>query len=85
MKIRGAVMGDRVLTAEQVEQLASLPSRDELIARLLGQMQGPISGLARVLNGPISGLARVLQAPELQGEQLGLCDLGQHEDQFLLG
>jgi large subunit ribosomal protein L10 len=62
MKIRGAVMGDRVLTAEQVEQLASLPSRDELIARLLGQMQGPISGLARVLNGPISGLARVLQA-----------------------
>ena len=62
MKIRGAVMGDRALTAQQVELLASLPSRDEMIARLLGQMQAPISGLARVLNGPISGLARVIQA-----------------------
>jgi large subunit ribosomal protein L10 len=62
MKIRGAVMGDRALTAQQVEQLANLPSRDELVARLLGQMQGPIAGLAHVLNGPVSGLARVFQA-----------------------
>ena len=31
-------------------------------AQLLGQLQGPIAGLANVLNGPISGLARVLQA-----------------------
>ena len=61
MKIRGGLMGDRVLTADEVEQLAALPSRDELIARILGRMQSPVAGLMNVLNGPISGLARVLQ------------------------
>lgn len=60
--INGAVMGDRALTAEEVQQLATLPSREVLLSRLLGQMQAPISGLVRVLNGPIAGLARVLQA-----------------------
>ena len=61
MKIRGGLMGDRVLTADEVEQLAALPSRDELIARMMGRLQSPAAGLANVLNGPISGLARVLQ------------------------
>lgn len=61
MTIQGAVMDGRALTAAQVEQLATLPSKEEIIARLLGQMQAPISGLLYVLNGPIAGLARVLQ------------------------
>ena len=61
LKIRGGVLGERALTAEEVNVLAALPPRDELLARLLGQMQAPIVGLAYVLNGPISGLARVLQ------------------------
>lgn len=62
MKIKGAVIGSRVLTATEVEYLARLPSRDELVAKLLGQMQGPIYGLAHVLNGPMLGFTRVLQA-----------------------
>ena len=49
------------LDAAQVEQLASLPGRDELVAQMLMRMQSPISGLVNVLNGPIAGLARVLQ------------------------
>jgi len=62
LSITGAVMDGRVLSPAQVEQLASLPPKDQLVAQLLGQMLGPISGLANVLNGPLSGLARVLQA-----------------------
>ena len=62
LKIRGGLMEQRLLSPADVAALANLPSRDELLARLLGQMQGPIAGLANVLNGPISGLARVLQA-----------------------
>lgn len=61
LEIRGAVLDGRVLDATQVEQLASLPSKDELVAQMLARMQSPIAGLVNVLNGPIAGLARVLQ------------------------
>ena len=61
LTIRGGVMGDRGLTAREVGTLAMLPSKEELIANLLGRLQGPVAGLVYVLNAPISGLARVLQ------------------------
>lgn len=61
LEIRGAVLEGRVLDGQQVQQLADLPSKDELVAQMLARMQSPISGLVNVLNGPISGLARVLQ------------------------
>ena len=54
-------MGDRSLSAADVGSLATLPSKDELVAMLLGQMNAPITGLVYVLNGPVAGLARVLQ------------------------
>ncbi len=61
LEIRGAVLEGRVLDPAQVQQLASLPAKDDLVALLLARMQSPVSGLVNVLNGPISGLARVLQ------------------------
>ena len=61
LTIRGAEMDGRVLDTQQVQQLASLPSRDELVALLLSRMKSPITGLVYVLNGPIGGLARVLR------------------------
>ena len=61
LEIRGAVLDGRVLDGPQVEQLASLPSKDELVAQMLSRMQSPIAGLVNVLNGPLAGLARVLQ------------------------
>ena len=61
LSIRGGVMGDRTLTAQEVDALASLPPREELIARLMAQIQSPVTGLVNVLQGPIAGLARVLQ------------------------
>lgn len=69
LSITGAVMDGRVLTPAQVEQLASLPTKDQLISLLLGQLQGPVARLANVLNGPISGLARVLQGHVSNMEQ----------------
>lgn len=61
MKVRGAVMGERVLTAEQVEALSKLPPKDVLIARLAGQLQGSVASLAYVLSAPVTGLATVLK------------------------
>jgi large subunit ribosomal protein L10 len=62
LKVRGAVMGNRILNPAEVEALGRLPSKAVLIAKLAGQLQGGISGLVYVLSAPISGLARVLQA-----------------------
>ena len=59
--IHGAVMDGEILTAGQVMNLASLPPMDELLSRLLGQMQAPITGLVNVLSAPIRGLVTVLQ------------------------
>ena len=60
LKIRGAVLGDRQLTPAEVSALAVLPSREELIARLMAQLQSPITRLAGALNAPIAGLVNVL-------------------------
>ena len=43
-----------------LKALANLPSKEVLIAQLLGLLQAPATGLCRVLNGPVSGLARCL-------------------------
>ena len=59
--IQGGELDGRALTAEDVERLAAMPGREELIATLLMRMNSPISGLVNVLNGPLAGLARVLQ------------------------
>ena len=41
MEIRGGMLGDRALSADEVRSLAQMPSREELIARLMGQLNGP--------------------------------------------
>jgi large subunit ribosomal protein L10 len=61
LKIRNGVMNGEPLSEQQVSALAALPPRDQLVAKLLGQMNAPITGLVTVLNGPIRGLAVVLQ------------------------
>ncbi len=66
--IHGAVMDGQVLSGDQVVILATLPPRDELLARLLGQMQAPITGLATVLSAPLRGLVTVLQRVSEQGD-----------------
>jgi len=62
LKIRGGLLDQRVLSASEVATLASLPPREELVAKLLGAMQGNILSLVRVLNATIAGLLGVLSA-----------------------
>jgi large subunit ribosomal protein L10 len=49
LKVFGGWMDGRLLTRDEVLEMATLPSRDELIARLLGMMKSPLSQLAIVL------------------------------------
>ncbi|MXW30550.1 MAG: 50S ribosomal protein L10 [Chloroflexi bacterium] len=68
LKVRKGVMDGALISEAQVVALAALPGRDELVAKLLGQMNAPISGLVNVLSGPTRALAIVLQR---RAEQLG--------------
>ena len=47
--IRGGAYGGKALDADGVKQLASIPSKEVLLAQLLGLMQSPVSRTARVL------------------------------------
>ena len=60
--IKGGLMDGQALNAAQVQAVASLPSREELIAKLLGTISNPLVQTVRVLNGPMSAFARAVQA-----------------------
>ena len=62
VKFQGGLLEHRFMTAVEVEQLSSLPSKPELLGKLVGSLQAPISGLVNVLVGNIRGLVNVLNA-----------------------
>jgi len=67
-KLRGGVLDGALLTAEAINSLADLPSKDVLRSQLLGVLQAPASTLARLLNEPAASLARVLKAKSEKAE-----------------
>ncbi len=60
--IRGGVIANSVMSAKDVKQLATMPSREELLAKLAGTMQAPVAKLVRTLHEVPSKLARALAA-----------------------
>jgi large subunit ribosomal protein L10 len=61
--IIGGLIGKSAIDADGVKALATMPSLDELRAKLMGVLQQPASMLARTLNEPGSKLVRQLNAP----------------------
>lgn len=60
--IRAGAMPNQVMTSKEVASLASMPSRQELLARLMGTMQAPVAKLARTLNEVPGKFVRTLAA-----------------------
>ena len=60
--ILGGAMGKTALGPDGVKALASLPSLDELRARLVGLIQAPATKIAQVITAPATKVARVVQA-----------------------
>jgi large subunit ribosomal protein L10 len=67
--ITGGAMPGQVMNAKEITALASLPSREELIAKLLGTMQAPIAKLVRTMNEVPAKFVRTLAAVKDQKEQ----------------
>lgn len=60
--IRAGALPNSVIDAKEVKALATMPSREELIAKLLGTMQAPIATFVRTLNEVPSRFVRTLAA-----------------------
>jgi large subunit ribosomal protein L10 len=68
LQIKGGILGDKLLTPEDIVALATMPSREVLLARLVGQLQAPIQALHNVLSAPLRGFLYVIQARAKQLE-----------------
>ena len=68
LEIKGGLMEGAAVTAAEVEAIASLPSREELLAQIAGAISGVARGLAVALNGVPRGLAQVTKAVADQKE-----------------
>ena len=66
--ILGGAMGKTALNADGVKALASLPSLDELRAKIVGLIQAPATKVAQLLNAPAAKVARVVQAYAAKGD-----------------
>ena len=62
MAIKFGILNGVSVSAENIEALAKLPSKEELIAKLLGTLNNPITSLCRVLNAPTRGMVVALNA-----------------------
>lgn len=71
LEIRAGVLDGALVSADEVERLATLPSREELLAKVVGGLNAPLAGMVGVLSGPIRSLAYLLQARASQLEENG--------------
>jgi len=62
LQVVGGLVDQKVFSVEEVNQLAKLPSLDELRGKIIGVLQAPAAKIAAVLNAPASQLARVVKA-----------------------
>jgi large subunit ribosomal protein L10 len=58
--IKSAFVDNAYVDKAGVKALASMPSREELVAKMLGSMQAPVSNFVGVLNNLVAGIVRVL-------------------------
>lgn len=60
--IKGGILGDKIISADEVTSLAELPPREILLAQVLGTIQGPAGGITRAIAGSIRSVLYVLKA-----------------------
>ena len=63
------VMEGKVLQPEQIEKLAKLPPREQLLAQLAGAFEAPMAALAAALEGKVQEMAGLLDALKLEREK----------------
>jgi large subunit ribosomal protein L10 len=67
--VKAGLLEGKVIGLEEVKALAALPSREELLAKMLGSMNAPISNTVNVLQGVIRKAVYALNAVREKKEQ----------------
>lgn len=62
LRLLGGIIDGKVIGADEIIQLAKLPGKQELYAKLLGSMNAPVSGFVGIMSNLLSGFVRVLDA-----------------------
>lgn len=62
LQIKGGILRERLLDAGEVVSLATLPPREVLLARLIGQLEAPLQALHNVLSAPLRSFIGLLNA-----------------------
>ncbi len=61
LSVKGGMMDGKFVTPEEISAIASLPSKEELLAKIAGGISGVARGLASSINGVPSGLAQAIK------------------------
>lgn len=69
-KIKFGILGDKVVSDAEIGKLATLPSREVLLAKLVGGMKSPITGLVYQLKGNLQKFVLTLKAIEEKKAQV---------------
>lgn len=68
LQIKGGILEGRLIGQGELQRLADLPSKDELLAKVLGGMKAPLSGLAGAFSATLRSWLYVLEALRQQRE-----------------
>ncbi len=81
LSIKAAVVDGVVFDQEDMEKIVKLPSRNELVAKMLGSLNAPITGIVGVLSGVLRNFVGVLSAVKDKKEQEGDPSGKEHQKQ----
>lgn len=70
-RIMKGILGDKLIEKTAVVSLAQLPTKTEVLGRLVGTIQAPISGFVNVLVGNLRGFIQILSARRNQKQEVG--------------
>ena len=59
--VKGMILDGQVFQGEEFEKIANLPSKEQLLSKLVGMLNSPMSKLSSTLGSPVSGLLGALE------------------------
>lgn len=68
-EIKGGILAGRALDPAGVKELADLPSKEQLLAKMMGSLNAPVTGFVMVLSGVLSKFVRTLEAVRVEKEK----------------
>jgi large subunit ribosomal protein L10 len=74
--VKGGLLGDRRVTADEIGRIAELPSREVVLGQTLGSVVAPLTSFLGVINAPLQNLIGIIDARIRQLEEAGASQEG---------